>query len=375
MSYLAKRSGLSARSRMTITAAVVAGVIAACGGSNTNNQGLWVANGTNVLEYTPTQLMGASGATAPHVTINSGAMGAPQGVTFDKMGNLYVMDPNAMVNGTTEAAILKFTPAQLTALKTNNKPDPAAIITAEGMKFPQQSVFDKQGNQWIADHDGNQILVFNAAQLAMTGINKLMPVVTITSASFNGPLGITFDAAGNLWVANNGGVAGANNTMSPAGTTIVEFTAAHLPMVPATGMLTPMLNPDLTISDNGHGTLSSPWALVFDTAGNLWANNAGAPFTIVEFAKANLTMGGMLTPAVTISPTMVNGTATLNGPNGLCFDPAGNLANTDAEGAFGLDFFKKAQLMTGATVPATFIYGTATTLDAPAGCNFGTLIN
>jgi hypothetical protein len=38
-------------------------------------------------------------------------------------------------------------------------------------------------------------------------------------------------------------------------------------------------------------------------------------------------------------------------------------------------FYTKGQLMTGAPVPNTFIVGAATTLDAPAGCNFGPLIN
>jgi hypothetical protein len=81
-------------------------------------------------------------------------------------------------------------------------------------------------------------------------------------------------------------------------------------------------------------------------------------------------------PAVTLSPTMVNGYATLNSPNGLCFDNVGDLAATDSAGAFGIAFFTKTQLTTtGATAPHTFIVGAATTLKAPAGCNFGTLVN
>jgi hypothetical protein len=31
--------------------------------------------------------------------------------------------------------------------------------------------------------------------------------------------------------------------------------------------------------------------------------------------------------------------------------------------------------MSGALTPSTFIIGTATTLSAPAGCNFGPLVN
>jgi hypothetical protein len=199
-------------------------------------------------------------------------------------------------------------------------------------------------------------------------------VITITSAAFNGPLGIALDAGGNLWVANNGGVM-ANGAASPAGTTIVEFTAAHLPTVPSTGMLTPDLTPDVVLTDDGKGSIQAPWALVFDTSGNLWSNNANSPFTVVEFAKASLAMSAAPTPAVTISPTMVGQTPSLDAPNGLCFDTAGDPATTDAADAFGLAFFTKNQLMTGMPVPNTFIVGTATTLDAPAGCNFGPMVN
>jgi hypothetical protein len=164
--------------------------------------------------------------------------------------------------------------------------------------------------------------------------------------------------------------------MSPVGTTIVEFLAAHLSMPPATGMLTPYLTPDVVLSDDGHKSIQGPWALAFDSTGNLWSSNANTPFTLVEFSKTSLAMTGAPMPAVTLSPTMVNGYATLNSPNGLCFDNVGDLAATDSAGAFGIAFFTKTQLTTtGATAPHTFIVGAATTLNAPAGCNFGTLVN
>jgi hypothetical protein len=72
---------------------------------------------------------------------------------------------------------------------------------------------------------------------------------------------------------------------------------------------------------------------------------------------------------------MDNGNATLNAPNGICFDNVGDLAAMNSAGAFGVAFFTANQLVTGATLPSTFIVGGATTLNAPAGCNFGTLVN
>jgi hypothetical protein len=73
---------------------------------------------------------------------------------------------------------------------------------------------------------------------------------------------------------------------------------------------------------------------------------------------------------------MVGGNATLNAPNGICFDNVGDLAAMNSAGAFGIAFFGSNQLTSsGATAPNTFIVGATTTLNAPAGCNFGTLVN
>jgi sugar lactone lactonase YvrE len=337
---------------------------------------LWIANGMNVLEYIPTQLAGGTSAAVPHITMTSPLVGTPQGVTFDAGGNLWVLDPGAKLSAAGTPAIMKFSAAQVAALKTNASPTPVLTITSTALAFPQQSVFDAQGNQWVSDHNNNSILVFSASQMMQTGTAATIPVVVITSAAFNGPLGIAFDSAGNLWVANNGGVPGAvEGTMSAAGTTIVEFTKPHLPTPPASGMLTPDLVPDVTLSDNGAMSVQSPWELAFDAKGNLWSSNSGGTFSLVEFAKASTLGSGAPTPAVTISSTMVGGIPSLDATNGLCFDSAGDIAATDAADAFGVPFYTKAQLMTGAPVPNTFIVGAATGLDAPAGCNFGPLVN
>jgi hypothetical protein len=380
------------RTPAAIAALSMSAMLAACGGgggsqamstvktANTippavNDKGLWIANGTNVLEYIPSQLAGGTSATVPHLTLASTVFGAPQGVTFDQNGNLWVMDPQGMVNGTPTPALFEFSAAELAALGSTPAPQPIATITSTALNFPQQSVFDAQGNQWVTDHNNNVVLVFTAAELAKTGTNNVNPAVSITSASFNGPLGIVFDGYGDLFVANNGGVPQSNGAMSAVGTTIVAFAANQLPVPPMTGMLTPDLTPAVILSDDGDGSIQGPWALLFDGSGNLWSSNANTPFTLVEFAPASLTMTGAPQPSVTLSPTTVDGNATLNAPNGICLDNIGDLAAMNSAGAFGIAFFAMDQLITGAPTPNTFIVGTATTLNAPAGCNFGPLVN
>src|SRR5580658_3428508 len=361
-------------STSAIVALSVSALLAGCGGGASsmspqtstpasvsppvNTKGLWIANGTNVLEYIPSQLAGGTGATVPHLTLASAVFGAPQGVTFDAHGNLWVMDPQGTVNGTPTPALFEFSAAELAALATTPAPEPVTTITSTALNFPQQSVFDAQGNQWVTDHNNNVVLVFAAAELDKSGTNSINPAVSITSASFNGPLGIVFDGSGNLFVAYHGAVPQSGGSMSAVGTSIVVFAANQLPVVPMTGMLTPDLSPSITLSDDGQGSIQGPWALVFDSSGDLWSSNANTPFTLVEFAPASLMMTGAPVPMVTLSPTTVAGNAAMN-----------------SAGAFGIAFFAKDQLMTGAPTPNTFIVGTATTLNAPAGCNFGPLVN
>jgi hypothetical protein len=342
--------------------ALVALLGAACGSdSATLDKALWVANGMNVVEFTPSQLGAGTAGPVPHLMINSGVFGAPQGVTFDSSGNLWVIDGGTVAAGGNVApALFEFSSAQLNQLDTNNSPTPNVTIRSAGFTFPQQAVFDSKGDLFVSDNGSNAVFVFTPAELGASN-SDLTPSITITSTpAFTGPLGITFDEAGDLWVANN------------ASTTIFEFGAASLPTTSATVSLTP----NVILSDDGNGSIQAPWALVFDSSGDLWSSNANAPNTVVKFSKASLAASGSPTPSVTLSPTMVSGNATLSAPNGIAFDNLGDLAAISSATPFGVALFDHGQLTSGGAVaPDTFLVGVATTLNAPAGCNFGPVVN
>jgi sugar lactone lactonase YvrE len=351
-------------------------MLAACNfpaddGATVGSKGLWVANGTNVVEYNPSQLSSGNRATAPHVSINSAVFGTPQGVAFDPNGNLWVVDPTGMVNGAPTPALFEFSAAQLAALATDNAPEPVAIITSAFLKTPRQIVIDVLGTAWITDPTANAIMTYTPVQLAQTGTHDIGPVLLITSAQFNGPSGIVFDSSGDLWIANEGVGTSATSPFG-GGTTIVEITAAHLPAIPEQGTSTPQLVSDVTLSDAGQITIQSPWALAFDSSGTLWLSDSGTS-TLVGFAKASLVTGAP-TPAATLSSTMVNADASLNQPHGICIDDVGNLAAVNAAGSFGISVFDASQLTTGSAAPTTFIVGDATTLNAPQGCTFGPVV-
>jgi hypothetical protein len=319
---------------------------------------LWVANGSNVLEFAPGLLTrtGVAG-NAPTKAINSAVFGAPQGVTFDAAGDLWVIDGGTMsAGGSIAPGLYMFKPATLKAAGANATLMPDMAIHYSGFTFIQQAIFDKQGNLWVSDNGANTVDVFTYSQVQSGGSQT--PATMISSnPAFMGPLGIVFDAAGDLYIANN------------ASTTIFEFTAGMLPGVGA-GAVT--LAPSYTLSDNGHGSIQGPWALIFDAEGDLWSSNANAPNTVVEFGKTSLGITGNPTPMTTLAPVTVGGDPSLDGPNGIAFDNIGDLAAINSVNAFGIPFFGKGLLtMGGAKIPTLFTAGATTTLNAPAGCNFG----
>ena len=334
-------------------------------GGNGNNNALWVANGTNVVEFSPSQLTNGTSDPTPRRTISSAAFASPQGVVFDYYGDLWVIDGGTVAGGGTVApALYEFTAKQLSNLSNNAAPTPAVTISSTSFVFPQQATFDGRGNLWVSDNGSNAVYVFSAAQLGATSTTTV-PAVSITSTpAFNGPLGITFDYRGNLYVANN------------ATTTIFQFSAASLPVV-SSSTTTPIasaLTPAVTLSDNGSGSIQGPWALAIDGYGNLWSSNANAPNTVVEFAKSQLGVTGSPTPTITLASATVSNNATLVAPNGLAFDNYGDLAVMSSGAPFGMAGFGPGQLRTNPTsplTPAVFLVGSSTTLNAPAGDTFG----
>jgi sugar lactone lactonase YvrE len=328
----------------------------------TLDKALWVANGTNVVEFIPSQLTAGNSDPAPHLSINSSVFGAPQGVTFDASGNLWVIDGGTVAaGGTMLPALFEFTVAQLNALGTNNAPMPTVTINSKSFTFPQQAVFDPNGNLWVSDNGSNAVFVLTPQQLA-AGSTNASPTVSIASnPAFNGPLGIVFDAQGDLYIANNGT------------TTIFKFNNNILPRLAGSYTLTP----SVTLSDDGNGSIQAPWALIFDTTGDLWSSNANAPNTIVEFTPAQLVATGSPTPSITLSSVAVGTNQTLAAPNGIAFDNLGDLAAISSAAPFGVAGFQKGQLIPAKSGPAPnpFLVGATTTLNAPAGCNFGPVVN
>jgi sugar lactone lactonase YvrE len=347
--------------RTGIRTVIAATAIAfAAAGTALAGQALWVANGANVVEFA--QLPGGKHDEKPKVQLNSAVFGAPQGVVFDAANNLWVIDGGN--GGTIAPSLDEFTEAQLMNLKKNPTPTPNVHITSGDLVFPQQAVFDASGNMWLSDNGTGKVFVITPAQLAAGG-NIAFTNTIESDPMFNGPLGIVLHG-GNLYIANN------------ADTTIFEFNAGHLPAI---GSGLHVLVPDVILSDDGMGSNQGPWALVFDQAGDLWSSNANSPNTLVKFGPTQISSTGAPTPQITINPfnEMVGGKArfeTLVAPNGIAFDQKGNLVAISSAAPFGVSRYDAKEQAAGGTIkPASFLVGAQTTLNAPAGDNFGPDIN
>ncbi len=263
------------------------------------NGNLWVTffNGGVVAlqEYTASQL-NASGTPTPAVTLSANAASnQPVALAFDASGNAWVLN-----SGTN--TVVEYTANQLAS---SGSPTPAVTISPPGgsLADPEGIVFDASGNLWVSN-SSSTLVEFTPSQLTATGAPT--PNVTLTSVStmygpsINGPLGLAFDATGNLWVAN-----GDFSTY-----TVVAFSPGQLT---ATGSPIPII----TLSANA-GSLNAPGGLAFDASGDLWVSNLGN--SVVEFAASQIVTSSSPTPNITITGS------SLSQPFGMAFDPpAANL--------------------------------------------------
>jgi sugar lactone lactonase YvrE len=261
---------------------------------------LWVvANGTataTVAGYSVSQLAASTTAAAATVVATGTATAVLFGAAFDASGNLWVTDEG-------DNAVVEFASSQLAASDT---PTPAATLSTNGnsLNKPTGLTFDASGNLWVANYGNNTVVECAASQLAALQLVASAPAtpsatLSATAGSLNLPAGLAFDAAGNLWVAN------ASNSIVEYPASLLGITGSPAPTVTLTG-----------------GILSNPAGLAFDAGGNLWVANEGTN-RVLEFTPTDLADGGTADPlGVVLAP---DAAGSLNAPVGLAFDASGDL--------------------------------------------------
>jgi serine/threonine-protein kinase len=122
-----------------------------------------------------------------------------------------------------------------------------SAATTHPLKTPQGLALDSQGNLYVANNGGNQVLVYNPSYVQLPG-------KTITQNVVN-PTGVAFDPNGNLWIVNAG-----NDR-------ILQFNSAGT-------------------QESNFPAQGTPYAIAVDAIGDLWVETDYGTVTIYSQVSA-----------------------------------------------------------------------------------------
>ncbi|ASU32340.1 NHL repeat-containing protein [Mucilaginibacter xinganensis] len=224
----------------------------------------------------------------------------PNGMAVDAQGNVYVADfGNNVIRKITAAGVASTLAGNGTAGFVNG------TGTAATFNNPAGIAVDASGNVYVADHGNNAIRKITAAGVVTTlaGVKTAGYVnATGTAAAFDHPNGVAADAAGNVYVADQGNSA------------IRKITSA--------GVVT-------TIAGGPTQTdlINYPAGIALDAAGNIYIADEGG--RIMECTTANVLY--ILAGTLNVSG-FVNGTGTsalFNSPQAITVDANNNIYVAD----------------------------------------------
>jgi hypothetical protein len=263
------------------------------------------------------------------------------------------------------------------------------LATSATLQLPASVVADGAGNLYIADELNGEVRMIcfgkNSATIAgvnCTGAGIVVKLNLGMGVQLRNPTGVGLDGAGNLYIADtgnhvirevtaangtattvagngiagftgDGGLATASELNSPSGVTIdargnIFIADTDNNVIREVAALTGDIS---TVAGGGTGpagtatgtTLSAPYAVAFDEAGNMYIPDSGNNI-IREVAS----IGGIITSTSEISTVAGTGgleaetgcltgptplTTPLNTPEGIAVDPAGNLYIADSKDA------------------------------------------
>ncbi|MBC7542816.1 MAG: hypothetical protein H7338_08805 [Candidatus Sericytochromatia bacterium] len=242
----------------------------------------------------------------------------PQGMAFDATGNLYIADTsNNRVRKVTTGGIISTVAGIGTAGSTGD----GSAATAAQLNYPAALAFDAVGNLYIADYNNHRIrkvttggIISTIAGTGIAGFNG--DGVAAAAAQLNNPYSLTFDAAGNLYIADFG-----NN---------------RIRMVTPGGIISTFAGTGIGGSggDGAAATAAQVYqtkGLTFDAAGNLYFAEDGGN------RVRKITSGGIISKIAGTGSYGYTGDggdallAKMMSPSGLAIDAAGNLYISDPD--------------------------------------------
>ncbi len=260
-----------------------------------------------------TTLAGTAGVTgSTDATGAAASFNKPSDIATDSAGNIYVADTiNSTVRKITSGGVVTTLAgsAGVTGSTDGNG-------TAARFNKPYGIATNSAGNVYVADTFSGAIRSItpagNVTTLAGLGLVAGSADGTAGAASFNSPLGVGADSAGNVYVADTDNC------------TIRKIT-------PAGAVTTLAGTPGVIGSANGNGAAASfkyPYGVAADSAGNVYVADHGNS-TIRKITPAGVVTTLAGTPGVTGNANATGAAASFNQPDGIATDSAGNVYVAD----------------------------------------------
>jgi uncharacterized protein (TIGR03437 family) len=240
------------------------------------------------------------------------SLNRPLGVSIDAAGQIFIADSY-------NERIRKISSNTITTVLGSGSGTffgDAGPGTSAGLFLPAALAIDADGNQYIADSNNNCVRRVSGGTISTVAGNGVAGFSgdggPAAVASLNNPLGVAVDAAGNLYIADS------NNDR------IRKVSG---------GIITTVAGPG-TFGNSGDGgpataaSLSFPNGIATDTSGDLYIAEAGNN-------RIRMVSGGTITTVAGTGVASFSGdggpatSAALNFPTGVAFDAAGNLYIAD----------------------------------------------
>jgi hypothetical protein len=153
------------------------------------------------------------------LSATSSSLFNPSGAAFDSKGNLWIADFGdsrvleyvpPFTNGMAASQVLG--QASLTASAGCNR---AGLPSGATLCLPAQLTFDSAGNLWIADYGNSRVVMYSPANQTTGGaatvvlgqtdlVSNIANFGGLSASTLNGPVKPAFDSSGNLWVSDSG---------------------------------------------------------------------------------------------------------------------------------------------------------------------------